>query len=309
MVFFYSASEARGADPGKDVEIMFAFGVNSLNLSLSPLFSMVCSLRDSISITERHLSLQSQHLSYGKKFTIWTNTSSFKTCLFELVALWPLGASSEPQPQALLVTIKRKSTVRVLQHVLYLREVEKTNLNCIWWATIVIENKEALLTLTPQVCDFFSGCNETLTGLNGTFYSPNYPNKYPNGQYCSWTITVSPAQQIHLTFTDFSLQNENNMDVLYVYDGKNVSGKVLGVFSGGHRPPKEGIYSSSNHMFLIFKSDMNISFTGFSVLYNATNCSSYSCVTVANQTTQTTKVTRSGNSGHLATPYSFPVTT
>ena len=87
MVFFYSASEAQGADPGKDVEIMFAFGVNSLNLSLSPLFSMVCSLRDSISITERHLPLQSQHLSYGKKFTIWKNTSSFKTCLFELVAL------------------------------------------------------------------------------------------------------------------------------------------------------------------------------------------------------------------------------
>jgi len=174
---------------------------------------------------------------------------------------------------------------------------------------MVIENKEALLTFKPQVCDFFPGCNETLTGLNGTFHSPNYPNKYPNGQYCSWTITVSPAQQIHLTFTDFSLQNENNTDVLYVYDGKNVTGKVLGVFSGGHRPPKEGIYSSSNHMFLIFKSDMNFSFTGFSALYNATNCSSYSCITVANQTTQTTKVTRSGNSGHLATPYSFPVTT
>ena len=174
---------------------------------------------------------------------------------------------------------------------------------------MVIENKEAHLTFTPQVCDFFPGCNETLTGLNGTFHSPNYPNKYPNGQYCSWTITVSPAQQIHLTFTDFSLQNENNTDVLYVYDGKNVIGEVLGVFSGGHRPPIEGIYSSSNNMFLIFKSDMNISFTGFSALYNTTNCLSYSCITVANQTTQTTKVTRSGKSGHLSTPYSFPVTT
>ena len=174
---------------------------------------------------------------------------------------------------------------------------------------MVIENKEAHLTFTPQVCDFFSGCNETLTGLNGTFHSPNYPNKYPNGQYCSWTITVSPAQQIHLTFTDFSLQNENNTDALYVYDGESSTGEVLGVFSGGHRPPIEGIYSSSNNMFLIFKSDMNISFTGFRALYNATNCLSYSCITVANQTTHTTKVTRSGNSGHLSTPYSFPVTT
>ena len=145
--------------------------------------------------------------------------------------------------------------------------------------------------------------------MSGTFHSPNYPNKYPNGQYCSWTITVSPAQQIHLTFTDFSLENESNTDVLYVYDGKHVKGKVLGFFSGGHRPPKEGIYSSSNQMFLTFKSDMNNSFTGFSALYNATNCSSYSCIAVANQTTQTAKVTRSGNSGHLSTSYSLPVTT
>lgn len=111
---------------------MFAFAVNYLNLT-KPFSAFLYGLllAGLQSITERHLSLQSQHLSYGKKFTIWTNTSSFKTCLFELVALWPLGASSEPQPQALLVTIKRKSTVRELQHVLYLREVEKRNLNCI----------------------------------------------------------------------------------------------------------------------------------------------------------------------------------
>ena len=114
---------------------------------------------------------------------------------------------------------------------------------------------------------FFPGCNETLSGVSGSFRSPNYPRKYPDGQYCSWRITVSPSQQIHLTFTNFSLQSENNTDGLYVYDGENATGVVLGVFYGGRPPPEEGIYSSSNHMFVIFKSDKSVSYTGFEASY------------------------------------------
>ena len=108
----------------------------------------------------------------------------------------------------------------------------------------------------------------------GTFHSPNYPWKYPDGQYCSWRITVDPAQQIHLKFTNFSLQNENNTDALYVYDGRDSSGKVLGVFYGGNPPSKEGIHSSSNHMFVIFISDKSASYTGFNAFYCEGRCSS-----------------------------------
>ena len=106
----------------------------------------------------------------------------------------------------------------------------------------------------------------------GTFYSPNYPRKYPDGQHCSWKITVSHRQQIHLSFTDFSLQSEKDTDALYVYDGENITGQVMGVFYGGHLPPKEGIYSSSNHIFVTFKSDNSASYTGFSALYCEGKC-------------------------------------
>ena len=74
-------------------------------------------------------------------------------------------------------------------------------------------------------------------------------------------------------FTSFSLQAENNTDVVYVYDGENATGEVLGMFYGGHPPPKDGIYSSSNHMFVIFKSDRNGSYAGFQASYHALNCS------------------------------------
>ena len=69
-------------------------------------------------------------------------------------------------------------------------------------------------------------------------------------------------------FTDFSLQIEKNTDQLYVYDGENATRKILDVFYGDHPPPKEGIYSSSNSLFVIFKSDKNDSYAGFSAYYD-----------------------------------------
>ena len=125
------------------------------------------------------------------------------------------------------------------------------------------------VTRLQQSYFYFLGCNQTHTTASGTFQSPNYPKKYPDGQYCSWRIMVNEVHKIHLKFTTFSLQTERNTDELYVYDGENAEGEVLGVFYGGHPPPREGIRSSSNTMFVIFKSDKNDSYTGFSASYYA----------------------------------------
>ena len=69
-------------------------------------------------------------------------------------------------------------------------------------------------------------------------------------------------------FKSFNLQNESRTDQLRVYDGEDETGEVLGVFYGGHPPPKEGIYSSSSRMLIIFKSDKTDSYTGFSASYD-----------------------------------------
>ena len=78
---------------------------------------------------------------------------------------------------------------------------------------------------------------------------------------------VTTAQQLHLIFSSFGLENENTGDALYVYDGENAVGDPLKVFSGGHPPPKEGICISSNRIFVVFKSDNAGSFHGFSASY------------------------------------------
>ena len=58
-----------------------------------------------------------------------------------------------------------------------------------------------------------------------------------------------------------------------MFDGENSTGEVLGVFYGSYSPPKEGTNSTSNHMFIIFKSDNNGSYTGFNASYSAVNYS------------------------------------
>ena len=117
------------------------------------------------------------------------------------------------------------------------------------------------------VCD---GCNETFQADKGGFHSPNYPQQYPDNQFCSWRITVSPSNQVYLQFSNFTLQAENNTDAVYVYDGDNETGEVLGVFYGSD---PRSIYSSSNSLLVIFKSDNNSSYTGFQAVYHAINCS------------------------------------
>jgi len=109
-------------------------------------------------------------------------------------------------------------------------------------------------------------------------------------------------------FTNFSLQNENNTDCLYVYGGDNVTGEVLGEFYGGHPPPNGGIYSSSNHMLVIFKSDKNGSYTGFSASYNAINCSGDNCSAIATSSSRIMKLTPSPSS-YLSRSHSVVITT
>lgn len=128
---------------------------------------------------------------------------------------------------------------------------------------------------------YYRGCNETLTSINDTFHSPNYPRTYPDGQYCSWRIKINTTQRIRLIFTNFTLQYESGTDELYVYDGENATGKILGVFYGAYPPPEEGIFSSSNHLFVMFRSDSKGSYAGFNVSYYG----------VSFPTTQTTEIT------------------
>lgn len=113
---------------------------------------------------------------------------------------------------------------------------------------------------------YYQSCNHTLTSSNGTFTSPNYPQKYPDGQHCSWRITVPTGYQVSLTFTHFSLQNGTDADSVQVFDGRNETASGLGTFSGINSPT-HAVRSTSRDIFVIFRSDVSGGSNGFQASY------------------------------------------
>lgn len=59
-----------------------------------------------------------------------------------------------------------------------------------------------------------SGCPlQTLTGNNGTLFSPNYPNFLLNNLDCSWVIQSEPGQRIWLEFSDYEVMDNSVVDL------------------------------------------------------------------------------------------------
>ncbi|MBN3320802.1 CSMD1 protein, partial [Atractosteus spatula] len=103
-------------------------------------------------------------------------------------------------------------------------------------------------------------CGYNVTAQNGTIYSPEYPNEYPNSQDCTWLITVPHGHGIYINFT--LLQTEPVTDYIAVWDGPEENYPQLGVFSGN--TALESAYSSFNQVLIRFHSDFSTS--GFFVL-------------------------------------------
>ncbi|XP_063159632.1 cubilin [Candoia aspera] len=118
---------------------------------------------------------------------------------------------------------------------------------------------------------FDTACGRILTEPDGIFASPGYPNIYPHGVRCLWTIIVQPGYLIRLTFTYFSLEFGYNCqrDYLDIYDNSTMT--KIGRYCGRSIPPS--ITSSGNIVTLHFVTNHNIASEGFSVNYASLNAS------------------------------------
>uniref|UniRef100_A0AAQ4RB48 CUB and Sushi multiple domains 2 n=1 Tax=Gasterosteus aculeatus aculeatus TaxID=481459 RepID=A0AAQ4RB48_GASAC len=105
----------------------------------------------------------------------------------------------------------------------------------------------------PPTCT--APCGGNLTGPSGLILSPDYPEPYPHGRECDWTVTVTLDYVIALSFNQFSL--EPSYDFLHIYDGPDSLSPLLGSFYGTDFPDR--IESSSNTLFLAFRSDASLS--------------------------------------------------
>ncbi|XP_010710919.1 cubilin-like isoform X2 [Meleagris gallopavo] len=108
-------------------------------------------------------------------------------------------------------------------------------------------------------------CGESLTGSEGTITSPGYPDVYPHGINCTWTINIQPGYLIRLTFASFNLPFDSScrMDYLEIYDNSTM--QKLGRYCGRSIPPS--LTSGGNVMMLYFVTNSSISSEGFSANY------------------------------------------
>ncbi|OWF54256.1 Hemicentin-1 [Mizuhopecten yessoensis] len=102
-----------------------------------------------------------------------------------------------------------------------------------------------------------------LGGLQGTIFSPNYPQQYSAGDDIKWIIEVDSRYYISLLFKVFNL--EDYYDNLYIYDGSDVSAPLIAGLTGSD--PPDTISSTRNVMLLHFVSDGSIQDDGFEIDY------------------------------------------
>lgn len=72
-----------------------------------------------------------------------------------------------------------------------------------------------------------------------------------------------------LKFPKFTLQKGTSTDNIQLYDGQSENTPSLGVYAGDKVPPSSGVQSSSNELFVIFKSDSKNNLSGFQASYSA----------------------------------------
>ncbi|CAG2107294.1 unnamed protein product, partial [Medioppia subpectinata] len=66
---------------------------------------------------------------------------------------------------------------------------------------------------------FIQECGGFFRNPDGEYVSPNYPDSYPIDSYCVWEFVVDWGQQLIITFTDFNLGTDCELDYVQIQQG------------------------------------------------------------------------------------------
>ncbi|KAJ7996687.1 hypothetical protein DPEC_G00239610, partial [Dallia pectoralis] len=108
-------------------------------------------------------------------------------------------------------------------------------------------------------------CGSKLSGLKGTFTSPNFPSHYPPQTTCVWDIEVPNSMSIRVKFNKMFIsepgQNHKECTKDYVEVNKE---KIC-----GNKPYITVVTVRENWTTVTFKSDMSYVDTGFTADFEA----------------------------------------
>ena len=93
--------------------------------------------------------------------------------------------------------------------------------------------------------------------------SPNYPNPYPGGLECLYTVSAPQGSIITLEIEDFEMEPER--DFILVRDGAGPDAPVLQKLTGS-KPP-QFVVSTGNQLYVYIQTDQADSRRGFRIKY------------------------------------------
>uniref|UniRef100_A0A3P8P3F5 Cubilin n=1 Tax=Astatotilapia calliptera TaxID=8154 RepID=A0A3P8P3F5_ASTCA len=121
------------------------------------------------------------------------------------------------------------------------------------------------ITYTTSPSD--PGCGGTFTDSEGVIISPNWPNNYNHNRQCIYLIRLPEGGQVALNFTHMDLESHSGcaFDYVEVRDGRTETDPLIGKYCGN--TPPAPVLSSSNVLWIRFKSDSSVSRAGFRAVY------------------------------------------
>ncbi|KAF5908667.1 CUB and sushi domain-containing protein 3 isoform X2, partial [Clarias magur] len=117
-------------------------------------------------------------------------------------------------------------------------------------------------------------CGGHFSAPSGVILSPGWPGYYKDSLSCEWVVEAEPGRSIKITFEKF--QTELNCDFLEIHDGPNLLSPLISSFNGTQVP--QFLFSSSNHLYMLFTTDNSRSNSGFKILYESVTVDAYSCL-------------------------------
>lgn len=115
-----------------------------------------------------------------------------------------------------------------------------------------------------------NGCGQKLSGITGRLTYPQ-GSLYDHNTQCAWVIATNESLVLNVTFQSFDLEDstECRFDWLQLNDGRTAASQIIGRFCGNHKPLGGNIVTTTNYLYLWFRSDNSTSKAGFDLEWNS----------------------------------------